>query len=273
MSINEVIESGLLESYVLGITTPEETKMVQELCIKHPELINEIELIEQGLINYASQTAKPLNKELKDSISQRLTFNEPARETPGKTEATIIALKPADSKLKFYKTGIAASILLLITSTVFNVSLSKKVDQLSGQVAELNTTKSILADQMTVQQTSLQTMESNFRFLSDPKVKTIALSGMNSLVSSKAVIHWNPETQEVYFDANALPASPQSKQYQLWAIVDGKPVDAGMISLKNGMAFQKMKQVTGAQAFAVTIENIGGSPTPSIDTMCLLGNV
>ena len=273
MSVNEVIESGLLESYVLGITTPEETRMVQELCVKHPELITEIELIEQGLMNYASQTAKPLNKELKESISQRLSFHEPGQETTGTTEAAVIALKPADPKLKFYQVGIAASILLLITSSVFNVSLSKKVDQLSGQVAELNTTKSILADQMNVQQTSMHILESNFHFVSDPKVKTIALSGMNSLVSSKAVIHWNPETQEVYFDANSLPASPPSKQYQLWAIVDGKPVDAGMISLENGSTFQKMKQVTGAQAFAVTIENMGGSPTPSIDTMCLLGNV
>lgn len=270
MSIHDVIESGLLEGYVLGITTPEESNMIQELCAKHPELIKEIEAIEESLISYSSQSSKPLNKGLKDSISSRLTFNETAEKKEG---ATIIALNAPNNNIRFYKAGIAASILLLVTSSIVNVSLYKKTTQLSGQVAELNTTKSILADQMTVQQTSMQTLTTNFQFLTDPKVKAIALSGMNSLVSAKAVIHWNPETQEVYFDANALPASPQSKQYQLWAIVDGKPVDAGMINLENGVAFQKMKLISGAQAFAVTIENTGGSPTPSLDTMCLLGNV
>ncbi len=268
MSIEEIIESGLLESYVLGIATPEETVMVQELCVKHPELIKEIELIEEALISYSSQTIKPLNNELKNSISNRLVFNEKSA-----SKATIIPLNTPAPHVKLYQVGIAASLLLLITSTIYNFSLYKKVNQLSGQVAELNTTKSVLADQMNVQQASMQTLTYHFQFVANPKVKTIALSGMNSLVSQSAVVHWNPETEEVYFDANALPASPQSKQYQLWAIVDGKPVDAGMISLNNGATFQKMKLIAGAQAFAVTIENMGGSPTPTIDTMCLLGNV
>ena len=39
------------------------------------------------------------------------------------------------------------------------------------------------------------------------------------------------------------------------------------------LVFQKMKSVKGATAFAVTIENAGGSQVPSMETMCLLGNV
>jgi anti-sigma-K factor RskA len=66
---------------------------------------------------------------------------------------------------------------------------------------------------------------------------------------------------------------PAGKQYQLWAIVDGKPVDAGMIDLNQPIVFQQMKTINSAQAFAVTIENVGGSATPSLETMCLLGNV
>jgi anti-sigma-K factor RskA len=97
---------------------------------------------------------------------------------------------------------------------------------------------------------------------------------MNYLLKNSAAVHWNTETDEVYFDASQLPASPASKQYQLWAIVAGKPVNAGVIDLSAAReVFQKMKSVKGAQAFAVTIEKAGGSPAPTLDTMCLLGKV
>ncbi len=269
MKIDQIISSGLLESYVLGITTEEEVLMVQELCLKHPELNKEIELIEEALMNYSSQTTKPLNPDLKEKISNSLSFN-----TVVKPQALVIPLNtPANTKLRFYQTGIAASILLLIISGVYILSLNQKVNQLHGQLAELSSSKSVLADQLTVQQASLQTLASNLNVVSDPGMKAIPLNGMNSLVSKSAVIHWNPETQEVYFNANALPASPSEKQYQLWAIIDGKPVDAGVINFENGVVFQKMKPIAGAKAFAVTIENKGGSISPTIDTMCLLGNV
>ena len=268
MSEEEVISSGLLESYVLGICTAEETVVVNDLCAIHPKLKREIELIEESLINLSTKEAPPLNSSVKEKISKRLFSVNNKNFDRG----NVISLNPAGNNTT-YKLGIAASILLLITSGIYIISLHQKVNQLSNQVAHLNMSKSFLADKLNVQQTSLETLASNFQFVSNPKVKNIALNGMNSLVSKNAVVHWNPETQEVMFHANALPASPELKQYQLWAIVNGKPVDAGMIVLENGGSFQKMKLISGAQAFAVTIENTGGSPTPSMDTMCLLGNV
>ena len=46
-----------------------------------------------------------------------------------------------------------------------------------------------------------------------------------------------------------------------------------MIELNSDSTFQKMKAIKNAQAFAVTIEKVGGSVAPTMDTMCLLGNV
>jgi anti-sigma-K factor RskA len=142
------------------------------------------------------------------------------------------------------------------------------------ELAQLNAAKSYLADELKIQQASLKTMDSELQILANPKVKTIALNGMNSLEKKSAMIHMNMETYEVYFNAQELPTTPNAKQYQLWAIVDGKPVDAGMIDMNATVqVFQKMKSVKGAQAFAVTIENKGGSAVPTMETMCLLGNV
>lgn len=268
MNIHEVISSGLLESYVLGATSADETAMIRDLCTKHPELVKEIEAIEEALIIYASKNTRPLDSKLKETLNSKLGFN-----AQQDAAAKVIPLQPVETSLKAYKFGIAASVLLLIGSGVYILNLHQKLEKLHGEIAVLSSSKNFLADELKVQQASLTTVNTRLQIISNPKVKTIALTGMNSLADKAALVHWNTETNEVYFNASSLPA-PANKQYQLWAIVDGKPVDAGIIDLNNSStAFQKMNSIKGAKAFAVTIENIGGSITPSLDTMCLLGNV
>ena len=270
MNINDVISSGLLESYVLGTASAEDVSLVNKLCREHPELIKEIEAIEASLMNFSAGVAPAVNKDLKEKIASQLTFD--AEESP---VAKVISIKTeTEGRLNLYKLGMAASLLLFLTSLMYNVQLNHKLSKVSVELAELNAAKSYMADELKVQQASLKTMDSELHIVANPKVKTIALKGMNSLDKKSAMIHMNMETNEVYFNASVLPATPTAKQYQLWAIVDGKPVDAGMIDMNStASVFQKMKTIKGAQAFAVTIENMGGSPVPTMETMCLLGNV
>ena len=70
-----------------------------------------------------------------------------------------------------------------------------------------------------------------------------------------------------------MPKAPEGKEYQLWAIVDGKPVDLGMYDENNSQKLQAMKTISKPQAFAITLENKGGSPTPTMEQMYVLGNV
>lgn len=268
MNKKEVIESGLLEAYVLGTSSAEETLLVNELCRKHPDLLREIEAIEQALLFDAASRAPQTSPGLQEKIAAQLQFNNNA------SEAKLRALPDATTRLNIYKFGMAASLLLFVTSLIYNILQNQQLKQLNTELAVLNADKSVLAEQMEIQQTSLQAMNHELQVIAHPMVKTVALKGMNSLEQQSAMVHWNTQTEEVYFNASVLPKSPENKQYQLWAIVDGKPVDIGMID-SNSVAnvFQKMKSVKGAQAFAVTIEKMGGSPVPTMETMCLLGNV
>lgn len=269
MNVEQIISSGLLESYVLGMTTEEESLIVRDMCAKHPELLKEIELIEESLIGFEPQHTPPLRKDLKQEIASQLSFNEE------KPEPAVIPLNDPmpGTNLNFYRIGIAASVALLIGCGMYIYSLHNRITDVENRLADASASKTMLAVEMEAQKESMNKLAAHFSIVSDPGMKAIPLSGMNSLASKSAMVHWNPSTQELYFNANALPPSPESKQYQLWAIIDGKPVDAGVISMENGVAFQKMKQITGAKAFAVTIENMGGSLSPTLDTMCLLGNV
>ena len=71
----------------------------------------------------------------------------------------------------------------------------------------------------------------------------------------------------------SLPAPSEEQQYQLWAIVDGQPVDAGVFDIEKGNILQQLKTISNAQAFAVTLEKKGGSPTPTLAALFLIGNV
>ena len=105
----------------------------------------------------------------------------------------------------------------------------------------------------------------------------VSLDGLPAAPEAAAKIFWMKNTGEVYIDASNLPEAPAGMQYQVWGIVDGKPVDGGMIiTTKNEDKFRihKMKSFGNlkVQAFAVTLETTGGNPTPKGD-MYVMGKM
>jgi anti-sigma-K factor RskA len=100
------------------------------------------------------------------------------------------------------------------------------------------------------------------------------MKGVAKSPESMAMVYWNTESKEVFIELKSLPVPEEGKQYQLWAIVDGKPVDAGMITLsEEESSLHRMKDFESAQAFAITLEKQGGSPTPTLSEMYVMGSV
>jgi anti-sigma-K factor RskA len=88
-----------------------------------------------------------------------------------------------------------------------------------------------------------------------------------------ASVYWNQTTKEVYLSLQNMKELSQENQYQLWALIDGKPVDAGVFD-GNVAGLIRMKDIpAGAGTFAVTIERRGGVPSPTLSTMQVAGNV
>jgi anti-sigma-K factor RskA len=87
-----------------------------------------------------------------------------------------------------------------------------------------------------------------------------------------ATVFWDKRSKDVYLMPNKLPAPSAGKQYQLWALINGKPVDAGVID-GNCTGLCKMKNIPNAQGFAITLENQGGSPVPTLTQLIVAGNV
>ncbi|WP_048920506.1 cupin domain-containing protein [Rufibacter radiotolerans] len=87
-TIYNFIESGILELYVMGITSPQETQEVEQMAAAHPEVKAEIDQISRAVEAYAQEhaiapreTVKPLVLATIDYL-QRLAKGEPAVDPP-----------------------------------------------------------------------------------------------------------------------------------------------------------------------------------------------
>ncbi|MEP7264079.1 MAG: anti-sigma factor, partial [Bacteroidota bacterium] len=252
MNPQEYISSGILESYVLGLASEEEIRQVQKMMDTYPEVKREVEAIEASLMEHASLQANAPSEELRTKIIAEIT---------GETPRIISMNNVEERKSYFYKYGAAASIILLLASAGLNFYLYRNLKDAKEQVAILNQEKEQIASVFQAEKTRY---ESQLSAISSPESHAVVLKGSTLSPKSLATVFWNHESHEVYINVNELPPPPQGKQYQLWALANGQPVDAGVFNLGDTTGLQKMKDITDAQAFAVTLENAGGSPVPTL---------
>ena len=266
MDVKDFISSGIIEIYLLGIATEQEVSLVNEMNKKYPEVEEEIIRIEDTLIKLAELGKPRLNTEIKTNVLYAIHTKEQIKLE--QTDSTkIIALSAGKTNvIRNYQYGIAAAIGLLIISSVLNVLFFNRTGKMNDEISRLNM-------EMKSQNESINTMNNQLAVLMDPASKGIVMNGLDISPSSLAKVIWNKKSGEVYLIVKELPPPPTNMQYQLWAIVDGKPVDAGMIDILTPNQLHQMKNISSPEAFAITLEKKGGSPIPTMDAMYMIGNI
>jgi anti-sigma-K factor RskA len=252
----EFISSGLLEFYAMGISSPEETQTVEEHLKQFPELKQELVEIEVSLENYAQSNA------IQPSVGVKAKLMNQLFEHNGKEENKITPVIEMDEKVHrplFYKWVAAAVFVLLICSAVLNYIYYQKYRDANKELR-------VAQGKIDQQGKSNQAMNEDLSVMTNKYAQPVVLKGTDKAPEAVAKIFWMKNTGDVYIAPADLPKVPSGKQYQLWAIIDGKPVDGGMIeSTGRKYHIQKMKSFGKVDAFAITLENAGGSPTPTLD--------
>ena len=260
---------------MLGLASNEEAAEVVQLSQQYPEVKQAIEAFEASLeeLSFNEASIPPphvkvnLMEALKgefadDATTQNTTTNNITTPViPFNGEATA-RVKPL---VRVWQLMAAACLILFIVSAAFNIYFYKNYQTASNQYQALLLERNSLQANNDAYKTSMQLM-------SDTATLKIEMKGVKGKENSIATVFWNKQTKDVYLLQNSLPQTPGDKQYQLWAIVDGKPVDAGVIE-NCDEALCKMKNIPKAQAFAITLEKKGGSPTPNLQAMFVMGGV
>ncbi|RFM29883.1 anti-sigma factor [Deminuibacter soli] len=275
MDTQAYIQSGIIESYVLGLATAEEAAELQQLCAQYPEIKAAVEAFELELEQQAMNDAIAPDAAVKTALMATL-FNEEQQQAivqPIGTGAPVIPMHPVyPSHHKTWQTIAAAAILLFVVSAGFNIYYYNHYQSARNEYQALLQERNNLQASNDTYKAKFNEAASSLRMMGDTAMHAVKMNGLPGKEGSYATVYWNKQNNDVYLLANNLPQTPAGHQYQLWAIVNGQPVDAGMISDCAG-ALCKMKTIANAQAFAITLEKEGGSPTPTLTAMLVMGKV
>jgi uncharacterized membrane protein YdfJ with MMPL/SSD domain len=259
------IASGILERYFLGECSESEIDLVEKLLQENSTIQQEYVEIQQAFQRVAMENAIQPNEALQTQIWNAINAESTSE----------VTLKPHSEKNQKSISWLAyaATFTLLFSVSSLAIYFFSELNSSQKTMASNLQKMEDLKAQILKTKDSLNQFESNLQLIADPSTLKVDLTGVPASKDSHAVVFWNQNKKQVILAGIDLPKSPENKQYQLWALVDGVPVDAGVFDTKSSHDLISMKSIEKSQAFAITLEPKGGSPTPHLEALCVIGNV
>lgn len=281
MNQEEYISSGAIETCVMGFGSSDDLQELERMAALYPEVkaLKEQLEAEQESMHLSKAIAPPPH--LKQQIFKSLDFAPPIVEetpviqmgengnttdSPGKPQ--VVPIMPTPKPMRWLQRAVAASAILLMGSILLNFYFY------SRSVSDRKQVQSLLLAQNSLE-ANRNSLLKELNIIAASGIVPVKLNAMPDKPGSEATVFWNHHNKEVYLVINNLPSPKPDQQYQLWAIVDGKPVDAGMLETESAAGFNlfhKMKPMENAEAFAITLEKKGGNPTP-LGAMYAIGKI
>jgi anti-sigma-K factor RskA len=166
-----------------------------------------------------------------------------------------------------FKALATAAVLLIVVTVgliIYSTQLSKEVDQQQATIQRL--------------ETEVEQKEELLTILEARDVDLVIMAGMENISpNGYGKVVWDKDGGRALLQVANLPSVPTDKDYQLWFILDGKPISAGVFAVDDSRRdnFFKIEQLQSSAnegAFAVTMEPKGGVPQPTGD-MYLMGTL
>lgn len=272
MNIEAYISSGVIEAFVLGQLNEAETRELLQYAEMHKEVAKAIDKAEETLFALGEKGSIKPPVEAKNLLFEELGLSQ--QSSVADASISDADVKQETKSISFFPFLFAAASIVAIigiaSSTYFYTQWQNTEDRLSTILVESES----MAQQYNVVKNHMNKYADNIEILRQPGIENIRMSGLEIAPEAQASVHWNKKTNEVFLNAKKMPPNPTDSQYQLWAIVDGTPVSMGTFDVAGDMTdLRKMKTTATASAFAVTLEPRGGSKSPTLEKMYVIGQI
>ncbi len=233
------LASDLLEKYLVGTTTIQESHQVERYISLYPEVKKLYEELQENLEQYAKAYAVKAPEGLKEKVIHAVNAN-----------------KSLESR-KFFKYAIAASFIAFLfagTSYFFwnqNQNLKQENSIVNQQIKSLEENWN----------NKLENIRNQFIVLNNPDTKKYILKSRKAK-NLKAIAYVNPIKKLSYINVASLPEIPAEKCFQMWAEVDGKLVSLGVINDANDKLLA-LPYDENAVSYNISIEPKGGANSAS----------
>lgn len=281
MDIKEYISSGILELYSAGALTDVEAREVEAMAVKYPEVQAELDKINEAVTNFASVYQKSPRPELRSKIINKINSLESndSVSAPSSAKSNVVTMKPdrgpvrqseSSSKMRYLMAAVLAFLVLNIAGNFYLYYKWKGTEtQMSSLVDENRKVK----EEYNLIKNNMEKKNEDLKMVMNRSNKIVDLKGMEVSPNSYATVYWDPNSKKVMLNVDNLPPPPPDKQYQLWALKDGKPIDAGIFDMDKDPMHMMPVTIPAADAFAVTLEKKGGSPTPDLKQLYVMGKI
>lgn len=246
---------------MLGELTDAERAAVEKNLAQYPELRKELTRIEETNESLWMQLAVEPPASVKAKVMEAIT-----------PKGKVVQMQT--SPVLRWKYAAAASIVVAVGAMYlaydYHAKWKNSEFALNGLIAQ---NQQIAQDYNRVN-LRLDKMENDLHVIDNPAFTKVIMKGTPNAPQAVASVYWNKQTKEIFLSIQNLRELSQQNQYQLWAEIDGKMVDAGVFD-GNIAGLVKMKNVdkSTVTVFAVTIEPRGGKPTPTVETLQVAGSV
>ncbi|WP_243389596.1 anti-sigma factor [Flavobacterium cyanobacteriorum] len=257
----EYIESGILELYVFGLLSESDMQEVQQMAAKHKDIEQEIVAIEQAVVNLSYSVSPHLSAENFEKIRQKLIEKHDG----------FIVMQPRRDTFAQYL-GWAAAVVLLFGLGFQYYRYNEVVEENTKVVAQRSQFEQLVAS---LEKKNNATEEA-LSVIRGKNTATVRLAGQAVAPQAYARVYIDRDAKQTYVDVAGLPEPPKGKVYQVWALKLNPlaPTSIGIIASttdKNGIF--TVDTYEGAEAFGITLEPEGGSPSPTLEQLYTLGKV
>lgn len=274
MDIQEYIASGKLELFLLGELTDREREEVLDLAKEYPEVREELDALEKAMFAFDQLTGKAPSAKVKSDIFASLEDELQKSET----EETLTDLPKKEGKVVqsiFWKSFAVAASIVAIIASLAAVYFAGKFYDTDQRFTALLQEQQVLADNLNQVKQEYEETDSRLDRLVAGDFKRVEMLGeaLEMQKDAKVDVFWDQGKQEVFIAVNRLNSLSAEFDYQLWAIGPDGPIGIGLVDPAQPFSLQQMNAVAEAGAFAITIEPKGGSESPTLEKLVVLGEV
>lgn len=244
------LESERLEEYLMGTCCEKQVKEVEHYINTYPEVKAEFESLKAHIEVVSDKLASNSPKGMKDAIISCLED-----ENQYKLKSHLI------KKQKTTNTFVpwAAAIIGVIASIAF-FNQKQGIAKMNMEMhAELNMVK----HQLETAQSQIEAYEEELAISGHSKTERIVLTGNTLSPDFDCTAFWNDVAKKGIIYVNNPGKLDKNHCYQIWADVEGKMVNAGIMPCKKGSI--ELNYLENASSLNITIEPKGGSEHPTVE--------
>ncbi len=241
--VKQILESGLLESYLMGDCTEEQSLQMEKYIDAYPQVKKAYEDYQIAIENMADENAIEVPHAIKSQLMDRISQENPNPSTSSINTSGLLS-------------GILA--LALLTAAFFWWNAKQELSRLQEDYA-------LLKDKCEEKNQMFAVKAGQLKFIKDASTKTFVLTGESFGNNSEAVVFWNRNYNEALLQIRNLPALEKNQCYQIWADKNHKMISRG--TFQSTQEFVEIDYLDNAESLNITIEPLGCSEEPTIERL------